>query len=243
MHAIPIFFNLQHSVMISYEILIPAYNAEARIRQLLLQLKTLEIPPERIILVDDGSSDCTPDIASEFDIRMYRLIHNQGKGVALKTGYTIFLKESHADYLLCMDADLQHPVSSVADFLNRATYHHSMFVIGKRVRRPGTMPLHRIVSNTLTSKILGYLSDQNIEDSQCGYRLIHRRVLDAVHTRLNETGFQMESEFILRAAQNGFKVEFVTIPTIYNKEGTAIRNVSDTFKFIRFVIRNLDEKR
>jgi len=226
--------------MIKYNVLIPAYNAEKTISELISQLSSLEQPPENIIVVDDGSEDSTVRICEKHDVRLIRNVENRGKGFVLKVGFKAFLEEASTEYLLCMDADLQHPVSSVPDFLNIAAEKNSKFVLGVRRDRLKSMPGHRVLSNLLTSYIISWFSGQDVQDSQCGFRLIHSDVLKKVH--LTENGYQLESEMLLESAKEGFLIDFVEIPTIYNDEKSYIGNVSDTFRFTRLIFREIKDR-
>lgn len=223
--------------MIRYDVLIPAYNAEKTISELLSQLSSLIQPPENIIVTDDGSQDNTVQICENYKVRVIRNIENRGKGYVLKIGFKAFLEDSSTEYLLCLDADLQHPVSSVPDFLRVAENKQSKFVLGVRKDRLKSMPGHRVLSNLLTSYIISWFSDQNIKDSQCGFRLIHRDLLKKV--KLAENGYQLESEMILDSAREGFLIDYVSIPTIYNDEKSYIGNFSDTFRFTRLIFREI----
>ena len=223
--------------MIRYDALIPAYNAEKTISQLISQLRSLDHSPENIMVVDDGSQDKTVQICERHNVRVIRNFENRGKGYVLKVGFRAFLNDSMAEYLLCLDADLQHPVSSVPDFLNVALNKRSKFVLGMRTDRLKTMPRHRVLSNLLTSAIISWLSGQHIKDSQCGFRLIHKDVLKKI--RLIENGYQLESEMLLETAKEGIFIDCVTIPTIYNNERSYIGNLSDTYRFTRLIYREI----
>jgi glycosyltransferase involved in cell wall biosynthesis len=223
--------------MIKYDVLVPAYNAEKTISELLSQISSLDHPPENVIVVDDGSQDRTVQICENHDVRVIRNIENRGKGYVLKIGYNAFLEVASKDYLLCLDADLQHPVSSIPDFLEVANEKKSKFVLGVRKDRLKSMPPHRVVSNLLTSYIISWFSAQEIKDSQCGFRLIHRDVLEKIE--LTENGYQLESEMLLKSAREGFHIDCVAIPTIYNDEKSYIGHFSDTFRFTRLIFREL----
>ena len=83
--------------------------------------------------------------------------------------------------------------------------------------------------------IISVICRQKIEDSQCGFRLIHTDLLTDLH--LEESGFQMESEMILKASGQGYKIGFVPIPVIYNSHGSQIGNVRDTVMFVWVVLK------
>lgn len=82
----------------------------------------------------------------------------------------------------------------------------------------------------MTSWIVSRLAGQPIPDSQCGYRLIARRVLDSV--KPHSGGFAFESEFLVLAARAGFVIGSVPIPTIYKDQPSAMRPWRDTARFI-----------
>jgi glycosyltransferase involved in cell wall biosynthesis len=220
--------------MINYVILIPAYNAQNTLIELLEQITSLKPKPDRIIVVNDGSNDRTPELAGKYTDCVINLHHNRGKGFALRKGFADFLNETKSDYLLCMDADLQHPVSHIHNFIKAAQTNRAGFIIGKRSRTKGTMPLLRIISNFLSSKILSVITKQKIEDSQCGFRLIHRNALEKL--TLYEDGFQLESEMIIQAAREKIKISFVDIPTIYNGHLSHINHLGDTMRFIKLIL-------
>jgi glycosyltransferase involved in cell wall biosynthesis len=223
-----------------YEIIIPAYNAENTIRSLISQIRHLKNPPDKIIVIDDGSKDDTVKIASQMGVEVIKQGVNRGKGAALKIGFRHFIKHSPCDYLLCMDADLQHPVSSIPDFLNYVKKYDCKLLIGNRKKSIKLMPLHRILSNVLTSFIISILTKQKIKDSQCGYRLIHRNILRKI--KLYENDFQLESEMILRVSDNNVKIYFIDIPTIYNRQGSYINNIQVTLKFMLLIGREIKKR-
>ena len=225
--------------MIKYQVIIPAYNAENTIATLLSQIRALDVQPQEIIVIDDGSTDTTAEKCEEHRVRLIRTIKNSGKGHALKVGFETALQSSETEYILCMDADLQHPVTAIRGFLEKAEVNGSRFIIGNRSRW-SRMPLHRILSNTITSFLISRLSGQKIEDSQCGFRLIHKNVLKNLD--LTENGYQLESEMIIKAARNGIMIDSLEIPTIYNSEASYMRHLADTLRFIRLIGRETYNK-
>jgi glycosyltransferase involved in cell wall biosynthesis len=227
--------------MIDYEILIPAYNAEATIEILLKQIKQLKESPVKVYVVDDGSHDSTLRLSKAAGAYLIRHEVNYGKGAALKKGFQEFLTRSAATYLLCLDADLQHPVASIPDFLNKAAHEHSKVIIGNRKKHPVVMPFFRVISNLMTSSILSVITGQRIKDSQCGFRLIHRDILENLH--MQENGFQLESEFIIEASRQGVPIDFVDIPTIYNHRSSSINHILDTYRFLCLIGREFFRKK
>ncbi len=218
-----------------YQILIPAYNASNTVAALLNQISLLKEPPGKIIVVNDGSTDDTKIIAEKSGAKVISLPENKGKGAALITGFDYFLNNEKDKYLVCMDADLQHSVSSIPEFLKIAKSNNSALIIGNRDKSFKSMPWHRIISNFLTSGIISFLAKQKIDDSQCGFRMIRRDILRKII--FEESGFQLESEMIVKVANLKEKIDSVQIPTIYNSEVSNINNWKDTSRFILFSLK------
>jgi hypothetical protein len=109
-------------------------------------------------------------------------------------------------------------------------------VVGLRDRFRSGMPAHRVASNTLTSALVSIKTGRKIKDSQCGFRMIRRLVLQ--NTSLESTGFEAETEFLIKAAKRGYKIEFVPIQTVYGNEKSYMKNWKTTMNFIKVLLRN-----
>lgn len=215
-------------------VLIPAYCAAQSLRTLLPRL--LDIAPvEHILVVDDGSCDDTPAVCAEFEIDCTAHERNMGKGAALRTGLTRLGNQGYR-WAITMDADGQHTVEDIQGFLDAtSTGPNPCLWIGARRIHPDSMPLARVLSNTLTSRALSLLCGQRILDSQSGYRAYP---LDLVkHMHLVYDRFETESEVILRVAKRGCPVRFVPIRTVYSGAPSHISHLRDTLRWIRAVSR------
>lgn len=216
--------------------LIPCYNAENSLPNLLAELRAF-VPPERTICVNDGSTDRTVTVLHRSGVKAYHLPKNQGKGTALRLGYDIALK-CGASMVLSIDSDHQHLPADIPKFLETASCYD--IIVGSR-RRNGRfaapMPLPRIFSNTVTSAILTRITKQRIEDAQCGFRLVHRRCLEHILPLCFEEGFMFETEFLLHAATKGYTIGFVEIEVIYGTGKSNMRYVADTLNFIKLILR------
>jgi glycosyltransferase involved in cell wall biosynthesis len=185
-----------------------------------------------ICVVDDGSEG-----AQKIDQRklpqgvcLIRHEHRLGKGAAIKSGIAHF---AGADYthVLCMDGDCQHRPEDIPAFLHCDP--GADLVIGNRMNNLSAMPMARRLSNILTSMIIRWRSGLNVRDSQNGYRRLR---LDLYHSiEVQSTGFQFESELLLRLRHKNVRVLNVDIPTIYNNAGSSIRHFGDTFRFIALI--------
>ncbi len=222
---------------IRYDIVIPAYNAHEKLPEIISQLEDLPVKPEHVYIIDDGSSQPYSLINSDqIEVSVHRLQQNSGKGFAIRKGMELFLKNS-IPFLLLMDADGQHPVSSIPDFLKAAQVNGYDLLIGNRVKKIRQMPALRIFSNTMSSLIVSWVTGQRIADSQCGFRLLKRELVEAL--TLQESGFQIETELILKAVKQGYKIGFVSIPTIYNGQKSYIKHLGDTVRFVQLVLKEM----
>ncbi len=212
-------------------VVIPAYNAAATIGELVAEVSKY-VTAENIFVVDDGSSDQTEFIARDLGVWVLRHVVRRGKGTALRDGVMKALGLNY-ELILTIDSDLQHDPAEIPKFIAAASGLD--IVIGKRNISKETMPVHRVISNTLTSRIIASRTGATIEDSQCGYRLYRARVLRAIDSRCRH--FDYESDMLLKAAIEGYRVGFVPIRTIYNGSKSSMR-VIDILRFIKVYLKS-----
>lgn len=210
-------------------VLIPAYQAAAQLGEVLLRIAALADAPE-VLVVDDGSRDATALVARTFGARVHSFAANRGKGHALLAG---FERLADRDAVVTLDADGQHPPEAIPDFL-RAAEAGGDLVIGARERTPD-MPAARRFANAFSSGWTSGIAGQRIEDSQCGYRLYRRAVLE--RTPVTAGRFEFESEIAVRAARLGFRISHVPIPTVYGDEHSQIRVFRDVPRIVGTLAR------
>jgi glycosyltransferase involved in cell wall biosynthesis len=211
-------------------VLIPAFNAGNTLDTLLARLFQY-VPPANVLVVDDGSTDDTAAIALRRETKVISLGDNRGKGAALARGFDVLKSDSRFDCIATLDADLQHRPENLASFIQERIQTGADIVIGLRNRIGTKMPIHRRLSNAITSYLVSVRTGKKVLDSQCGFRLIGRDVLS--HVTLKSFGFEAETEFLIKAIKQGYTVHFVPIETIYNGEKSHMTNWSTTLDFIR----------
>lgn len=215
-------------------VLIPALNAEATLPTLLQRLK--HIPGiRRTIVVDDGSADNTAVVAADHGAHVIRHGTNKGKGAALRTGFAAALSDQYTLAVLTMDADLQHDPADVRTFLEACRPDGAQIIVGRRKKLGSGMPLARILSNAITSFLVSARTGYDMPDSQCGYRLIHREVLERVVPESD--GFEAETEMLIRAAKLGFRVGWIPVQTVYAGEPSSMTYWKTTKLFVRTLLR------
>jgi glycosyltransferase involved in cell wall biosynthesis len=214
-------------------LLIPAFNAAKTLGKLLTMISQ-HIGDACTVVVDDGSSDATSKIATDAGAIVIRHERNRGKGAALRSGFKYVLASTRSDSVLTMDADLQHDPAEISKFLAAWKRGGIDIVLGRR-RFGGGMPIHRILSNTITSSLVSARTGVRIHDSQTGFRLIAREVLSSIEVEAD--GFEAETEFLIKAARGGFRISSVPIATIYGAEPSHMTHWKTTKRFLQVLLR------
>jgi len=207
--------------------LIPAYNEAQRIAPVVT--RALEHLP--VLVVDDGSKDDTAATAENNGATVLRQTPNQGKGAALRAGFRRAIDEGY-EAVITLDADGQHDPAEIPKFLEIYHTTHADLIIG--ARNFDQMPLVRRLANASGQKLFSWALGQPVQDNQSGYRLISRRLLDSLLAS-NEQGFEFEVEMIVTCVQQGFKLDWVPIQTIYAGESSHIAPVQHAANFLRVV--------
>ncbi len=211
--------------------LIPLYN-EARTAGKLIRKVSEYV--EGCLVVDDGSTDSSAAIASQAGAEVIRHSKNYGKGLSLRDGFKRILEQDF-DAVIIIDGDNQHDPRDIPRFIHKAEGSSSGIILGNRMYNVGRMPLIRILTNKFMSWIISKVTGQKIMDSQCGYRLIKKEVLEKI--TLFSSRFEIESEILIKAARCNFKIASIPISSIYQKEQSKIDPLLDTLRFIRFIFK------
>ena len=186
-----------------------------------------------VIAVNDGSTDGSERIIIDLErVLVISLNRNYGKGYALQKGFDESIKQ-HFSTVITLDADKQHNPSFIPEFISLLNIYD--LVIGNRLNDTKEMPLQRILSNKITSFLLSIKTGQKILDSQCGYRAYYVKVLKKI--RSFSSGYEAESEMIVRTAREGFKIGFANIPTIYGNEKSKMNSVKAILGFIKILFK------
>lgn len=186
-----------------------------------------------VLVIDDGSADDTAAVAEAAGAQVLRQTSNQGKGAALKAGFQRALAQS-VEAVVTLDADGQHDPSEIVGFLAAFEAERPELVIGYRDFR--AMPPLRRLANTLGRLTLQWALGTRIRDNQSGYRLVGRRVMEAMATSA-ESGFEFEVEMVATCVRRGWPIAWVPIRTIYGGEPSHIRNREHLANFLRTVWR------
>jgi glycosyltransferase involved in cell wall biosynthesis len=208
--------------------LIQAYN-EARFIADVVK-RTLEHLP--VVVIDDGSNDGTGAVAALAGAKVVAHKTNQGKGVALNTGFSYAVQRG-VDAAITLDADGQHDPDEIPLFIEAFRAGKGDLIIGQRTF--AEMPTKSQFGNRVGTWLLGKAMGQPVPDNQSGYRLLSRPVMEQV--RPSSSRFEAEVEILLRAQMAGFRLAWVPIKTIYNDKKSHFRPIHDSALFLKMTWR------
>ena len=193
-------------------IVIPAFNEEKTVGDV---VRAAVKVADKVVVVDDGSSDRTADIARAAGAAVVRHAINRGLGGALGTGIAAAVRLG-ADAVVTMDADGQHRAEDAKKIFDRLAQGDVEFVIGSRMLdKADGMPAHRKLANALGNVLTRALFGAWVSDSQSGLRGLSRRAAGQVDLRTN--GMEVSSEFVKQMKDHGWRLAEVAIPAIYTE--------------------------
>ncbi|MFO8015515.1 MAG: glycosyltransferase family 2 protein [Candidatus Woesearchaeota archaeon] len=191
-------------------VVIPAYNEGGMIGKVVKGLRKEGY--KRIIVVDDGSSDSTYDIAKKEGAIVYRHRINRGLGGALGTGIRAALDQG-AGIIVTFDADGQHDPADIENVAEPVRRGKADFVIGSRLLNPEGMPLVRRVGNWGFNVITLILFGVWTTDSQSGLRAMSRKAAERIEIKTNR--MEVSSELLTEVKRNRLRISEVPIKAIY----------------------------
>jgi glycosyltransferase involved in cell wall biosynthesis len=211
---------------------IPAYQEKKHIGDVVRRTRD---KIDNVLVVDDGSNDKTAERAREAGAEVIVHPQNRGKGEAIKTGLRHFLNRQF-DWVFILDADGQHRPEEIDRFLAAAvSATEPKLILGNRMNDVSSMPLVRRAVNRYMSKRISRVCRQDIPDTQCGFRMLHRQLIPDLLEGADR--FEYETEMLIIASRKGFRIDSVSISTVYSDEVSSIHPVRDTLRFFKLMRR------
>jgi glycosyltransferase involved in cell wall biosynthesis len=212
--------------------LIPAFNEEKRISVVIRGAREVI---NDVIVVDDGSQDATAAEAEKAGALVIRHERNAGKGAALRTGFGHALKKGYRA-VMTLDGDGQHAPSEIGKFLSALEAGAGDIIIGTRLWDRTAIPRYRYIPNRIGIFCISKAAGCRIDDTQSGFRLYKREVLEKV--QLETTGFETETEVLIKAGKAGYKIHCLPVPAIYHEDyKTNFRPVRDFYRISILVLK------
>jgi len=217
-------------------IVIPAYNEEMNIGDTLSQIPSNISDKLDVIVVDDGSSDNTSEIANAYNITLLKHPKNRGNGAATKTGLE-YCREKKISIAIILDADGQHHPKYISDFIKPILENSVEFVIGNRFRYYYDMDVNRKLCSKLMTAFYFLFLRKKIADPTNGYRALSSNLLKDIDF---ESEYSLTQEMLFKVVPH-YKYKEIPIklnPRDHGESFIKIKNylLKIVLLFIKFYI-------
>jgi dolichyl-phosphate beta-glucosyltransferase len=228
--------------LIPYEdisIVIPAYNEGINIRKAIDSIRAFERAHQafrEIIVVNDGSQDHTKSIVMECEgVLLINKTTNQGKGDAVRDG----MLQSKGDWALFLDADLSTPIEELDKFI--PYIDENEVIIGSRNLQDSykisDQPLYRRWMGRMFSYLVQWIVGLDIEDTQCGFKMMKRSAIDSIFPEMKVTGWAFDVELLMLAKQKSIPVKEVAIVWIDRTFTSKVQPIRTSLEMFRDLLR------
>lgn len=194
-------------------VIVPVYNEGTRILRVVEGIRQAGF--DRILVIDDGSTDNTQETLAQSEVKYIRHTINRGQGAAIQTGFEVALEEG-VDFVIAIDGDEQFNPANIARVAIPLLKDETDLVIGSRFKQKNTIPVLRRLYNWIASILTYFLSGIYIGDSQSGFRGLNRKALE--HIYLRSSGYEFCTEMIREAADAHLRICEVPVDVYYTEE-------------------------
>lgn len=215
---------------------ISAYNEEKYVGTTVL--KTRQYVTE-VIVLDDGSTDQTADVARLAGASVIQHQQNKGKGASIRR-LLAEARKKNPDTLVLLDADSQHNADEIPNLIKPISEGFDL-AIGSRERQRTNIPRYRHIGQRVLSYFSRVLSGQRIPDSECGFRALSPKAI--AELKLEQNGFAIETEMIAVATEKGLKITEVPISAIYTKDGSTLNPVAHGLGVLTRIITMISQRK
>ncbi|OGW91349.1 MAG: glycosyl transferase family 2 [Omnitrophica bacterium RIFCSPHIGHO2_02_FULL_63_14] len=203
---------------------LPAYNAQSTLERTVTDIDRSVV--DEIILVDDSSRDRTVQIAKKLGLKVFEHASNRGYGANQKTCYDKAL-EAGAEIVIMVHPDYQYDPRIIPQLIGPIARGEADAVFGSRMMKGGAleggMPLWKHNANILLTAFENMVLGTYLTEYHSGFRAYSARLLRRVNYHANSDGFVFDTEIIVQALANHFKIDEVPIRTRYFEEASSIR--------------------
>ncbi len=212
---------------VDISVILPVFNEAQNLGPLLDRLDSLKLADVEVIVVDDGSTDGTSEVAEKRGARLVRHPYNIGNGAAVKSG----IRAAKGKWLVFMDGDGQHRPEDIPSLLAESHDYH--MVVGAR-GKGSKLRFHRYVANLLYNAFASYVTKFKVKDLTSGFRVLRRR--DALRfLDILPNTFSYPSTLTLAFLRSGLTVKYVPIQSLYRSGQSKISLLTDGIRFLLII--------
>ncbi|NOZ81603.1 MAG: glycosyltransferase family 2 protein [Candidatus Micrarchaeota archaeon] len=211
-------------------ILIPAFNEEKTIGKVIKDVKK-HLPDSVVVVVDDGSTDRTAELAETEGAKVIVHRKNKGKGEALKSGFR-YLKSIDVDSVVIMDADGQYSASDIPKLLFPLS-KGSDIVMGFRNFKK--IPLRHRLGNIVWRFFFNLLFGTRLKDTNCGFMALSKKALKLL--RNVHGGYIIENSILSEAVKRKMEITQVPVSVKYREISSIPRGLRVVFGVLLFIIK------
>ena len=206
---------------------LPAFNAEATVAPIVASVRR-HIPGVFIVGIDDGSTDATRLVLRRACDHVICFDSNRGKGAALRAAFVFAADRFPLSAVLTLDADGQHDAAFAPRLIKALDF--ADVVIGTRAIDGAGVPPHRRIANMISTAATRAITRLRLTDSQSGFRAFRGEVVVAIDAQGDR--YEFETDFIVRASRQGYRIAEVSVPTIYGPP-SHFRELKDSWRVAR----------
>jgi len=218
-------------------VVMPAYNAGRTLRMTYEELPKDHV--HHVILVDDGSTDETLEIAKKLNLEVFVHTRNFGYGANQKTCYAEALKTG-ADVVAMVHPDYQYDPTLVPEIIKPILEGKADLVLGSRLKEGSAvqqgMPWWKYISNRFLTLLENWVFGLDHSEFHTGYRAFKRDVLETVNFAMNSDGFVFDQEIIAQAVAARFRIGEIAVPVRYFKEASSASFFDSTIYGLRILV-------
>jgi len=213
--------------------LVPAYNEDRTIAQVVSKLKKAGLRP---IVIDDNSDDRTGEFAGKAGAIVLKHDDNLGKGEAIKTGLNYaFKRMAGVQNFVFIDADMQYDPAEAAALLGPLKRRRADMVIG--FRDWSTVPFRHRLGNLVWRTAFNFLFGTKLKDTNCGFVAMNRHAAAKVRT-IAQGGYVLENAMLASVVRRGMRVHQVPVTVSYRKVSGAGRGVQVVGGVLVFILNS-----
>ena len=210
-------------------IVLPAKNEAPQIRNLIKKLKS-KFTDAEILVVNDGSTDQTAEIAEQEGARVITHPYSMGNGAAIKTG----ARNATNNIIVFMDADGQHNPDDIPALLNKLSEGYDMVVGARQANSQAN--IHRRLANYIYNRLASFMTGYRIEDLTSGFRAVKTNKFRKF-LYLLPNGFSYPTTSTMAFFRSGFPVAYIPIKAIQRQGKSHIKLFKDGIRFFIIILR------